>query len=219
MLAGEPRPPAGGFDLRGEKLLDWGFICGGLPMGPKRALEIGCGQSPIVPAMLALGYDVTAIDLCPAAPLVTGFEFIAGDFLELDLRPGFDVIVACSVVEHMGLAGRYGSREDADADLKAMRKIAGLLAAGGQLFLTVPVGLDALCKPWHRVYGRQRLPRLLEEFDIQRYRFLLKPEPWGPWREGSADAALDYPVDARRYALGEMILSRREDAGKPEVKW
>src|SRR5436309_16139892 len=92
MLAGEPRPPAGGFDLRGEKLLDWGFICGGLPMGPKRALEIGCGQSPIVPAMLALGYDVTAIDLCPAAPLVTGFEFIAGDFLELELRPGFDVI-------------------------------------------------------------------------------------------------------------------------------
>jgi len=30
-LRGEPRPPAGGFDLDGEKLLDWGWICANLP--------------------------------------------------------------------------------------------------------------------------------------------------------------------------------------------
>src|SRR5437870_9916435 len=76
LLAGEPRPPAGGFDVRGEKLLDWGFICGSLPRGPKRSLEIGSGHSPIIPAMLALGYDVTAVDACPdASNFVGGFEF------------------------------------------------------------------------------------------------------------------------------------------------
>ena len=30
-LRGDPRPPAGGFDLDGEKLLDWGWICANLP--------------------------------------------------------------------------------------------------------------------------------------------------------------------------------------------
>jgi len=214
LLAGEPRPPAGGFDVRGEKLLDWGFICSSLPKGPRRALEIGSGQSPIIPAMLALGYDVTAVDLCAGATRVlSGFHFLAGDFLQLDLRPGFDVIVVCSVVEHMGLAGRYGSREDPDGDLKAMRKIAGLLAANGQVFLTVPVGMDAIWKPWHRVYGRVRLPLLIEEFDIVTCRFLVKPEPWGPWRESAADAALDHPADARGYALGEMILRSQQYTG------
>ena len=63
-LAGEPRPPVGGFDLAGEKLIDWGWICVNLPRGAKRALDLGSGESPIVPAMLELGYDVVAIDLC-----------------------------------------------------------------------------------------------------------------------------------------------------------
>src|SRR5947209_4436197 len=195
LMAGDPRPPAGGFDVRGEKLLDWGFICSSLPKGPRRALEIGSGRSPIIPAMLSLGYDVTAVDLCSdASQMFAGIDFIAGDFLQLDLRPGFDVIVVCSVVEHVGLGGRYGSQEDPDGDLKAMRKIAGLLAPNGLVFLTVPVGVDTICRPFHRVYGRQRLPRLLQEFDIVDSRFLVKREPWGPWRQDTADMALEYPV-------------------------
>ena len=217
LLAGEPRPPTGGFDLQGEKLLDWGFICSHLPKGPKRALEVGCGRSPIIPAMLALGYDVTAVDLSDdPSKYLTGFQFIRGDFMRVDLRPGFDVIVVCSAVEHIGLAGRYGCQEDEDGDLDAMRRIAGLLDANGLLFLTVPVGMDTICRPWHRVYGRHRLPKLLEGFDIVSYRFLVK-EPWGPWREATADTALEYPAEIRRYALGEMVLRRQEATEKPEV--
>ena len=77
LMAGDPRPPAGGFDVRGEKLLDWGFICSSLPKGPRRALEIGSGRSPIIPAMLSLGYDVTAVDLCSdASQMFAGIDFI-----------------------------------------------------------------------------------------------------------------------------------------------
>lgn len=210
-LTGEPRPPAGGFDLKGEKFLDWGFICANLPPGPKRALEIGPGRSPIIPAMLALGYDVTAIDIASdLSKQFAGIRFIWGDFTTEMLKVRFEVIVACSTVEHIGLSGRYSSVEDPDGDLKAMRKICDLLEPDGLLLLTVPVGIDGVFRPYHRVYGRQRLGRMLEGYDLVKSRFLLK-EPQGPWRAANREAALDYPGSAQRYALGEFLLRKHRE--------
>jgi hypothetical protein len=206
LLNGEPRPPRGGFDLEGEKLIDWGWICSNLPAGPKRALEIGPGKSPIISAMLSLGYDVTAVDTsADPASIITGFRFVRGDFIEFSCDQRFEVIVVCSVVEHIGLAGRYGSKADTDGDLKALQRIHDLLEPSGQVLLTIPIGRDAVHNPWHRVYGRERLPTLLEGFEVVRSRFLQK-EPGGTWSATTQEKALDTPVDIRRYALGEMIL-------------
>ena len=205
-LRGEPRPPAGGFDLDGEKLIDWGWICANLPRRKLRGLEIGPGKSPVIPAMLALGYQVTAIDPWEnPSEVVDGIRFIHHDFNKVRLSSEFDVIVLCSVAEHIGIGGRFNSHEDADGDLKAMAKIAQLLSRRGRLFLTIPVGADAIYRPWHRVYGRERLPLLLHGFQLICSRFLVK-DPGGPWRVCSQEEALDSPADIRRYALGEMIL-------------
>jgi hypothetical protein len=207
-LRGEPRPPAGGFDLAGEKLLDWGWICANLPRGPERGLDVGCGETPIIPTMLALGYEVVGVDLADRlAHQVAGYTHLRGDFNELSLGSSFDVIVACSSIEHFGLSGRYGSGEDPFADLKASRKIWHHLVSGGFLFLTVPVGRDAIHKPWHRVYGRHRLPQLLEGFEVIHRRFFDK-EPRGPWREVKMDVALEHPAELRSYALGQWILRK-----------
>ena len=95
-----------------------------------------------------------------------------------------------------------------------MRKIAAILEPTGLLFLTVPMGRDAVYKPFHRVYGRQRLHRLIEGFEVIKSRFYVK-EPWGPWRSANQEAALGYPADIRRYALGEMLLRKTSDDGVP----
>lgn len=209
-LRGEPRPPAGGFDLDGEKLIDWGWICANLSPGPKRALEVGPGTSPVVPAMMALGYEVTAVDLCEdLSRQVAGFRLILGDFNTAEIDPGFDVVVLCSSVEHVGLSGRYNSTEEPDGDLKAIRKVRSLLKPDGQVFLTIPLGIDVIHRPWHRVYGRERLPLLLEGFEVVKSRFLSK-RPWGPWHECDRETALDHPPEIQRYALGEFILARCE---------
>lgn len=117
----------------------------------------------------------------------------------------FDVVVACSAIEHFGLSGRFGSSEDEDGDLKAMRKIATLLKPSGLFFLTIPVGTDMVFRPWHRVYGEKRLKTLLDGFEVAQSRFLVK-EPWGPWYKVPREVALQAPADQVRYGLGEMIL-------------
>jgi len=207
VLNGEPRPPRGGFDLDGEKLIDWGWICSNLPRGPRTALEIGPGKSPIIPAMLSLGYDVTAIDTsADPTSMIDGFRFVRGNFDDFRCDRHFDVIVVCSVVEHLGLAGRYNSHSDADGDLKAMRRIREMLCPSGIVLLTIPVGCDAVHKPWHRVYGPQRLPRLLEGFEIIRSRFMQK-QPGTAWSATTQERALASPIDIRRYSLGEMLLT------------
>lgn len=207
MLRGEPRPPAGGFDLKGEKALDWGWVCVNLPKSAERGMDIGCGESPIVPAMLALSYkEVVAIDLeFPLDRQLQGPRFVQGDFNQLSFPPNFDVVVACSAVEHIGLSGRYGSDEDVDGDLKATRKIRTLLSKDGLLVLTVPAGHDAVYKPWHRVYGTNRINRLIEGFHIVRSQGYVK-EPWGPWRKTTLDKALEFPAISARYALAQMVL-------------
>jgi Caenorhabditis protein of unknown function, DUF268 len=205
-LNGEPRPPRGGFDLDGEKLLDWAWVCTNLPPGPKRALEIGPGKSPIIPAMLSLGYEVTAIDnSIDSAGLIGGFRFICGDFGGFSSEHKFEVIIACSVIEHIGLAGRYNSNEDIDGDLKAMSRVRALLEIDGHFLLTIPIGRDAVHRPWHRVYGRERLPRLLEGFTIIKSQFFEK-QPGGAWFNTTQERALDTSIDIRRYSLGQMLL-------------
>jgi hypothetical protein len=205
-LRGHPRPPRGGFDLAGEKIIDWGWICVNFPAGPRRALEIGCGESPILPAMLARGYEVTGVDLdSTIAAELNGFTFIKGDFNRIELLPPFDIVVACSTLEHFGLEGRYGSKRDADADLKAMSKIRSLLSTRGRVLITIPIGRDAVHTPWHRVYGKNRLPLLLEGFTIAESCFWTKV-PWGPWYETTLQNAFDQPVTLQRYALGHFVL-------------
>jgi hypothetical protein len=164
---GDAWPPKGGFDLEGEKFIDWGWICVNLPKGPKQAIEIGSGKSSVIPAMLALGYDVTAVDVSDdISSVVSNLNSHFGDFLDMQCNHCFDVIVLCSVVEHIGLSGRYNSREEPDGDLKAMRRAFELLNSQGQLFLTITVGKDAVHRPWHRVYGRERLKSLLDGFSV-----------------------------------------------------
>lgn len=73
----------------------------------------------------------------------------------------FDVILSISSIEHDGL-GRYGDPLSPNGDLEAMKKHKAMLKKGGLLFFAVPVGKDAIYWNAHRIYGRERLPKLLQ---------------------------------------------------------
>lgn len=67
--------------------------------------------------------------------------------------------------EHDGL-GRYGDKLNPDGDLEKMEYTKKMIRPRGLLYLAVPIGKD--CSVWnlHRIYGRIRLPLLLNQWDL-----------------------------------------------------
>ena len=77
----------------------------------------------------------------------------------------YDAVVSYSSVEHAGL-GRYGDPLDPSGDFRAMAAVHAALKPNGTLFWGAPVGQDGLMWNAMRIYGRRRLPRLLEGFEV-----------------------------------------------------
>lgn len=73
--------------------------------------------------------------------------------------------ISISSVEHSGL-GRYGDELDPDGDLKAMEVLRNKLDKDSLCFLAVPIGRDQILWNAHRVYGRKRLPLLIQGFEL-----------------------------------------------------
>ena len=64
------------------------------------------------------------------------------------------------------MQGRYGEPIDPEGDINSMKKVLDLIKPGGILFLTVPIGPDAIIFNLHRRYGPIRLPLLIEGYEV-----------------------------------------------------
>jgi SAM-dependent methyltransferase len=206
-----PEPPAAANDrtLQGERDVEWAWCLAHLPASPGRVLDFGAGNGMLSLAAWFREHEVVAVDLEESQFQFrgAGIEYVRGDINDLDLgRRVFDHVINCSTVEHSGLGGRYGAREDPEGDLHAMRTLRGLLRADGTMSLAIPVGRDAVHRPWHRVYGRERLPRLLEGFEVRAESYWAKVEP-SIWEPVGKERALDESSSANYYALGLYLLA------------
>lgn len=99
-------------------------------------------------------------------PVIREIAAIRMDSANLDSVSDLEMIVSFSGIEHDGL-GRYGDPLNPDGDLAAMKEIHDRLVPGGLLFLGVPTSrTDNIEYPYHRIYGRIRLPILLKDFKM-----------------------------------------------------
>lgn len=162
------RPPVR--NLLGDRDIEWSWVASRLGPGPGAALDFGTGGSHLGLIAAQRGFDVTSVDLGPIEwPYVhPKLKFLAGDILEIPLPVDhFDVVINCSTVEHVGLAGRYGVVDPrSDGDLEAMVRLRSLMKRAAVMLLTIPVGVDAVFAPITRIYGSARLPRLIDGFEI-----------------------------------------------------
>ncbi len=207
-------------NIDGERDVEWSFLSSEMPAGPGEAIDFGCEHGYMSLVAAEKGFHVLAVDL---EEQNFGFEhpnieFRLGDFLKLDLpKNHFDLIVNCSSVEHVGVAGRYGIKaERNEGDLEAVRKFAEVLKAGGRLLMTAPCGKDAVMAPWCRVYGAKRLPQLLSPLQLEKERYWVKNEK-NRWEETSREEALNFesrhdPTNPHgcSYALGGFVLRKTE---------
>jgi len=197
--------------LAGDREIEWTWTLAHVRRGPGRVLDFGSGNGMMALGAAFAGDDVVAVDLEPEQyPFHPhGIEYVRGDFNELDLEPhSFDQILNCSSVEHVGLAGRYGSPDEPNGDLHAMEKMARIVKPDGDMVLTIPVGLDAIHPPLHRIYGEQRLADLLEHWQIREESYWAKLS--SPRFEPVArDQALAEAGSKSYYALGLFVVTPR----------
>lgn len=76
-----------------------------------------------------------------------------------------DIAISYSSFEHDGL-GRYGDPLNPNGDIIAMRTAHAHLSDDGILLFGVPFGLDCLVWNAHRVYGKVRIPLMLQNFKL-----------------------------------------------------
>jgi hypothetical protein len=202
-----------GLTLKGDRWVEWSFCFARLADGPGRTLDFGADIGFLSLAAAQRGHDVVALDRLPPAldyrhPRV---RTVQGDILDEPLAgERFDQIVNCSSVEHVGLSGRYESSDDPDGDLRAMTVLRGHLSNEGRHIVTVPVGRDMVCAPFHRVYGQERLPRLLEGHEVVEEQYWRKDPGVGLWVEAERSEALATDASERFYSLGLFVLRRAE---------
>jgi SAM-dependent methyltransferase len=198
-------------DLQGDRIVEWSFCFARLADGPGTTLDFGADVAFLSLAAAQRGHVVVALDRLPSALDYEHerVEVVQADILARPLRARtFDQILNCSSIEHVGLSGRYGSAEVPDGDLEAMAILRDLLAPHGQMILTIPVGRDLVCAPKHRIYGAERLPRLLDGFHIEEEQFWRKDTDAGVWEQTGRQMALETEGSASFYSLGLFILAR-----------
>ena len=202
------RLASNGLGLAGDRTVEWSFCMARLADGPGSTLDFGAGSAPMALCAAQRGHEIVSLDRLPADPDYAHerIEFVQADILDRPLEGRrFDQIINCSSVEHVGLAGRYGSFEAPDGDLEAMEILRSLLVPGGRTILTVPVGRDMVCVPAHRIYGRTRLPRLLTSYRKVEEQYWRKDAGQG-WVQTDPETALETQGSESFYSLGLFVV-------------
>jgi hypothetical protein len=203
--------PKDRLDLSGDRDIEWAWVAAKMPEQAGRVLDLGPATSftPLIAAFNAkevIGLDLSAVAV-PFAP--ANLSYRRGDILAGGLPEGaFDTIVNCSTTEHIGLSGRYGSSEAPDGDLTAMRMLRERMAGpAARMIFTIPVGRDKVARPYHRIYGRDRLPRILDGYRTETEVYFAKTGSRNVWEPVSRDIAIEVEGSESFYALGLFVLA------------
>jgi hypothetical protein len=202
--------------LKGDRNCEYGWAKTKLGQGPGTVLDLGSGhRGNLCRYAVRSGFDTIGIDIVEIMFAHPKLQTVLCDFLDWEYDGYFDWILSVSSVEHFGLAGRYYIEvNDPDADLRAMRKCRTFMQPHSKMIMTIPVGIDTVVAPYHRVYGRTRLPLLLNGYEILEKQYWAKVKGVDIYDGVTEGVALnEQPTieDPRYYAIGGYVLRKSNE--------
>lgn len=82
---------------------------------------------------------------------------ISGSIIRLPFADNsVDSLSCLHVAEHLGL-GRYGDPLDPNGTQKGIKELIRILAKGGRLYFSIPLGLPRVCFNAHRIHSPQQI--------------------------------------------------------------
>lgn len=131
---------------------------------PARHVDVGSRVDYV--CFLSAITKVAFVDIRPLGATVEGVESIAGSVLELPFEDRSLESVSClHVIEHIGL-GRYGDPLDPTGSRRAIAELQRVVAPGGQLLLSTPVGRPRVCFNAHRIHDPREVRALAGELEL-----------------------------------------------------
>lgn len=134
------------------------------------------------------------------------FNFVLGDIRNTSFPTNFfDCVYEVSVLEHIGLSGRYGvTEDDPEGDMKAVREITRILRPGGTLLITEAFGREEKrIKPFGRIYDKDRLRKLFSSYRVLDEVYWARGDD-GYWQ--SVPEQIAAHVGSRRYYDAIVLL-------------
>lgn len=115
---------------------------------------------------LATVTNVLFVEIRPLQARLPRLHQVQGDILKLPFADNSVASLSClHVAEHVGL-GRYGDNLDPWGTKKACLELARVLAQGGDLYVSLPVGKPRLCFNAHRVHSPLDILKYFHGLDL-----------------------------------------------------
>lgn len=156
-----------------ERIFERGFLfmnLADIPVGSK-ILDVGCCWSSLSIELSCLGYKVFGIDISEYPFYHPNFTFVKGSICKTDFPDNFfDVVIAISTIEHIGL-GHYGDSKQ-ETDHQAVNEIKRVLKPNGRFILTLPYGKSMTTEVF-KVYDKNSLASLIEGFEVVKAQYFI----------------------------------------------
>ena len=110
--------------------------------------------------------EVTFIDIRPLMATLDNYTSKKGSILSMPYEDNSLQSLSClHVAEHIGL-GRYGDQLDPHGTQKGCRELARVLAQGGNLYFSMPVGKPRLCFNGHRIHSPVQVSDYFSDLEL-----------------------------------------------------
>jgi SAM-dependent methyltransferase len=137
--------------------------------GAKPSVHVDIGSSVVATGVLSAFVPLLFVDFRPLRAGLPNLDSIAADITRLPFADAsVQSLSSLHVVEHIGL-GRYGDRIDPQGWRAGLRELERVLAPGGRLYLSTPVGRDRVCFNAHRVFSPKAILGALPELKVERF--------------------------------------------------
>jgi len=186
-------------------------------VNPQRHVDAGSRLDGFI-GHLSVFRKVEVIDIRPSPAVVSNVTFHQLNLME-PLPAGWieatDSLSCLHSIEHFGL-GRYGDPIDVDGHLKGLEQLKRMVAPGGRLYLSTPIGPQRVEFNGHRIFAAATLAGWFTDgWEIERFAVLDESnrldEP-GAWRGPELERHFGC-----RTGLGIVVARKSQAAAAPHA--